>query len=116
MANFGGVMNLASNTATLILPAEAKFWFIQCRDIAFLDVEFVGLRAGACSPIGLGAAPVLGGFGDWIDSFRFPFFPTSVILTSSIVNARFASGWSPVPPELSQMVATVGYLNQARIG
>lgn len=116
MATFGGPSNLIANTMTLILPPEAKYWFLECRDVAFLDVQFVGLRAGACSPIGLNPALVPGGVGDWLDSFRFPFLPTSVILTSTIATARFASGWSPTPPELSQMMATAGYLNQARIG
>lgn len=116
MPAFGAATNLVGGTITLTLPAEAKYWFLQCRDVTFLDVQFVGLRAGVCSPLGLNAATVLGGAGDWVDSFRFPFFFTSVILTSTVATARFASGWSPVPPELSQMMATAGYLNQARIG
>jgi len=79
MADFGQAKNLVSNTITLNLPAGCQYWFIHNQDIAPLQITAPGLVGGPC----LKEAGSAGSSGEWIDSFRFPFFPSSFTLTSA---------------------------------
>lgn len=89
MPAFGAATNLVSNTITLTIPTYSRYWYIQNQDIAPLKVTFTG---GEFGPIVLNAATATGAAGDWIDSVGFPFFGTSVTLTSTIATAQFGSG------------------------
>jgi hypothetical protein len=114
MAAFGEATNLIAGAMILTLPPPAKYWFLQCRDLAFLDVKFIGVTNGVCSPIGLDTALVAGGAGDWLDSFKFPFAFISVLITSSVTTAQFASGWSGTSPDQSQAQALASFLDSGR--
>lgn len=97
MADFGSTTNLVSGTLTLTLP-PSKYWFIQNQDVAPLLITFPS--TSGFSAVVLGAATVLGGAGDWLDSERFPWFGPSVVLTSTVATARFGSGMSLNRPGL----------------
>lgn len=91
MADFGTTRNLVGGILTLTLPAS-KYWFIQNQDVQPLLITFPS--GSGISAVALGAASVLGGAGDWLDSERFPWMGPSVVLTSGVATALFGSGCS----------------------
>lgn len=97
MPAFGAATNLVGGTLTLTLPLGARYWYLQVQDADEMKVAFTG-GAGAFGPITLNAATVTGAAGDWLDSIGFPWFGSSVTITSGTATLQFGSGYSMVDP------------------
>jgi len=91
MPSFGSSTILSGGTVTITLPPNSKYWYIQNQDTAPLKIAFSDPSFG---PVVLNAATATGAAGDWLDSVGFPFFGTSVTLTSTVAAAQFSSGYS----------------------
>jgi hypothetical protein len=110
MPIIGTAMSLVGGTLTLTAIPGDQYWFIQNQSTtAILNIS-IPSKTGS---VQLNAATVTD-VGGWLDSYKFPFRPTSFLLTSTDLTAQFCAWSSPEPPEMSQARSFAPFLDSGR--